>query len=62
MTPDLGCNPRPRKSSAIMEFWVYPAGGGIGGGRRGGAAGGPEGIGAYVGLPNFLIVAARRAA
>ena len=26
------------------------------------AAGGPEGIGAYVGLPNFLIVAARRAA
>jgi len=45
-----------------MEFWVYPAGDGIGGGRRGGAAGGPEGIGAYVGLPNFLIVAARRAA
>jgi hypothetical protein len=55
-----------------MEFSAYPAGSGIGGGRRGGvdepgltpgtAADGPEGIGAYVGLPNFLIVAARRAA
>ena len=56
-------------SSAIMEVWDQLIGLGCQiteiaepGLTPEAAAGGPEGIGAYVGLPNFLIVAARRAA
>jgi hypothetical protein len=51
-----------------MEFSAYPSLGGQiteiaePGLTAEAAADGPEGIGAYVGLPNFLIVAARRAA